>query len=136
MDLAALDLPPTAHATSEAYLRSAELIGRRVAGARRALAAEERDPSFTPEPTVPLYLRASYQSLRNLERRTMRTLRRSLPNLPRERDRQLAEAVLGAVAGGLRAPSGDHHHPGGGGAHPVSRRPAPRPRCSTPARTS
>ena len=93
MDLVGMSLPPAAHATSEAYLRSAELIGRRVAELHHALAAGERDPAFAPEPTVPLYLRATSQSLRNLERRTMRTLRRALPNLP-ERDRLLGEAVL------------------------------------------
>lgn len=42
---------------------------------------------------MPLYLRAASQSLRNLERRTLRTLRRALPGLA-ERDRLLGEAVL------------------------------------------
>jgi len=93
MTLAEREPPPMAHATSEAYLRSAELLGRRVAELHLALAADGGDPAFTPEPTVSLYLRATAQSLRNQERRTVRLLRRGINGLA-PGDRALAEALL------------------------------------------
>jgi maltose alpha-D-glucosyltransferase/alpha-amylase len=83
-----------AHDTSEAYLRSAELIGRRTAELHNALAAGT-DAGFAPEPFTPLYQRSVYQSLRNLTRNSLRVLRRSLPALaPREREQ--AERILAA----------------------------------------
>jgi maltose alpha-D-glucosyltransferase/alpha-amylase len=93
MQLVHRELPGVAHETSEAYLRSAELMGRRVAELHAALAAPSRDPEFAPEPTVPLYLRSQYQSMRNLERRNMRSLRQALGTL-RPEDRDRAERLL------------------------------------------
>ncbi|HWH14048.1 MAG TPA: maltose alpha-D-glucosyltransferase [Miltoncostaeaceae bacterium] len=93
MDLAAREVPGTARETSEAYLRSAELLGARVAELHLALAADGGDPAFTPEPTVSLYLRATAQSLRNQERRTIRLLRRGLAGLA-PGDRELADRLL------------------------------------------
>ncbi len=88
------ELPPEAHATSEAYLRSAEIIGLRTAELHNVLAAGA-DPAFAPEAFTPLYQRSVYQSMRNLTQRSFRLLRRSLPTLaPREREQ--AELLLEA----------------------------------------
>ncbi len=88
-------LPPEAHATSEAYLRSAELIGRRTAELHNALASDAASAAFAPETFTPLYQRSVYQSMRNLTQRSLRLLRRSLPALaPRERAQ--AEQILDA----------------------------------------
>jgi maltose alpha-D-glucosyltransferase / alpha-amylase len=91
------ELPPVAHATSEAYLRSAELMGRRTAELHNALAAGVDGSAFAPEPFTPLYQRSVYQSLRNLTRRNMRLLRRSLSVLA-PLDQAQAERVLSAEA--------------------------------------
>lgn len=80
-ELAAQPLPHIAHETSEDALRTAELIGSRVAQMHRTLARDGGDPAFTPELTTTLYLRASAQSMRNLERRTLVQLRRHLGQL-------------------------------------------------------
>ncbi len=77
LELAKRELPEVAHETSEGYLRSAELLGRRTAELHLTLASDEGDPAFAPEPFTTLYQRSLYQTQRNLTRRNLRLLRRA-----------------------------------------------------------
>ena len=91
--LAERRLPEIAVDLAGDSLRSAELLGRRVAELHLALGRPDPDPAFAPEPATTLYSRSSYQSMRNLERRTLGMLRRHLGVLGEE-DRARAEEVL------------------------------------------
>jgi maltose alpha-D-glucosyltransferase/alpha-amylase len=63
------------------YLDSAAQIGRRTAALHLALAADEEDRAFSPEPYTALDLRSKYQSLRNLAGKTLRRMKDLLPQL-------------------------------------------------------
>ncbi|TML70435.1 MAG: maltose alpha-D-glucosyltransferase [Actinobacteria bacterium] len=76
LELAARELPEVAHETSEGYIRSAELLGRRTAELHATLARGDGGPAFAPEPFTSLYQRSLYQTQRNLTRRNLRLLRR------------------------------------------------------------
>jgi maltose alpha-D-glucosyltransferase/alpha-amylase len=91
--LAEVELPRIAHEVAEGSLRTAELLGQRVAELHLALANHSPDPTFAPEPTTTLYLRSMYQSMRNLERRTLVLVRRRLATLAPE-DRANADELL------------------------------------------
>ncbi len=93
LELAARELPDVAHETSEAYIRSAELLGLRTAELHATLASGDGDPAFAPEAFTLLYQRSLYQAQRNLTRRNLRLLRRALPRLE-PHERELAERVL------------------------------------------
>jgi maltose alpha-D-glucosyltransferase/alpha-amylase len=64
------------------YLDSARQMGLRTADLHRALASEEGERAFAPEPYSALDLRSKYQSLRNLAGKTLRQLKALLPQLP------------------------------------------------------
>jgi maltose alpha-D-glucosyltransferase/alpha-amylase len=96
--LARRPLPDVAFASADESLRSAELLGQRVAELHLALGGATKDPAFTPEPATSLYSRSSYQSMRNLERRTLALLRRLLGALSDD-DRIRADEVLERQAG-------------------------------------
>jgi maltose alpha-D-glucosyltransferase/alpha-amylase len=93
LDLSQRDLPEIAHETSEGYIRSAELLGRRTAELHATLASGDGNPAFAPEPFTSLYQRSLYQTQRNLTRRNLRHLRRAHARLE-PRTRMLAERVL------------------------------------------
>jgi len=59
----------------------ARQLGERTAHLHFALAAEETDANFTPEPFTTLYLRSVYQSMRGSLRRTMTLLQQRIPHL-------------------------------------------------------
>jgi len=73
----------------------AELIGSRTATLHRALAEDDGDPAFTPQPVNGLYQRSLYQSMRSMGRRGVQRLRRQRPKLS-GRSAELADVVLGA----------------------------------------
>src|SRR5262252_7830287 len=52
--------------------------------APRALGAETLDPMFAPESITPLYQRSLYQSMRNVQQRTLHDLATNLASLPAE----------------------------------------------------
>ena len=66
------------------YLDMASVLGRRTGELHKALARGAGDPSFEPEPFSMLYQRSVYQSMRNLTRRTMQLLQKSLKRLPEQ----------------------------------------------------
>jgi maltose alpha-D-glucosyltransferase/alpha-amylase len=76
-----LDPPAVVREEMGSYLDSAAQIGRRTAALHLALAADEEDRAFRPEPYTALDLRSKYQSLRNLAGKTLRQLKDLLPQL-------------------------------------------------------
>ena len=92
VELARSEVPAEALEQAEALLWSAEQLGRRVAELHTALASTTGD-AFRPEASVALYQRSTYQSLRNLERRTLRQLAQARRGLP-EHARDAAQGVL------------------------------------------
>jgi maltose alpha-D-glucosyltransferase/alpha-amylase len=66
------------------YLDSARLLGQRTAELHGALGAETPYPAFAPEPVSPLYQRSLYQSMRNVQQRTMQELAHSFSSLTPE----------------------------------------------------
>ncbi len=70
-------------------------LGERTARMHWALAAEETDASFSPEPFTALYQRSVYQSMRASLRRTMTLLQQRLPAV----DGDLRTLVLEVIAG-------------------------------------
>jgi maltose alpha-D-glucosyltransferase/alpha-amylase len=72
------------------YPERARQLGDRTARMHFALAADETDPAFAPEPFTTLYQRSIYQSMRASLRRTMTLLQHRLPHL----DPQYRKLVL------------------------------------------
>jgi maltose alpha-D-glucosyltransferase/alpha-amylase len=92
LELTTRELPGVAHETSEAYIRSAEVLGLRTAELHVTLASGT-DSAFAPEPFTTLYQRSLYQAQRNLTRRNLRLLRRAHGRLEPPAQ-ALAERVL------------------------------------------
>jgi maltose alpha-D-glucosyltransferase/alpha-amylase len=76
------------------YVETARLLGKRTAELHAALASEDEDPRFRPEPFTLHYQRSLYQNLRALAVRILGQLRASAPKLP-EALRPLANEVGG-----------------------------------------
>jgi maltose alpha-D-glucosyltransferase / alpha-amylase len=91
--LAEGEVPPLVSELMSRYLDSARLLGRRTAELHRALAAETLDPTFTPEPMTPLYQRSLYQSMRNVQQRTLHELSTNLPRLAPEVQAEAREVL-------------------------------------------
>ncbi len=79
--------PPIVRDFAGGYLEVARSLGLRIAAMHLALGRRTEDPDFAPEPFTTLYQRSSYQSLRNLVGRVLRTLQE------RVRQRALPAAV-------------------------------------------
>ena len=75
------------------YPERARQLGERTAQMHLALAADNDDPSFAPEPFTGLYQRSLYQSMRGGTRRMSQLLERKLASLP-EKYRAEAAALL------------------------------------------
>ena len=73
------------------YPERARQLGDRTARMHFALAAEESDVAFLPEPFTTLYQRSIYQSMRASLRRAMTLLQRRLPHLEPEHLQLVAE---------------------------------------------
>jgi maltose alpha-D-glucosyltransferase/alpha-amylase len=70
------------------YLDTASVLGRRTGQLHKALARGAGDPAFESEPFTMLYQRSIYQSMRNLTRRVMQLLQKTVKRLPEDvRDR-------------------------------------------------
>ncbi len=81
----------------EPYLDTAWLLGTRTAELHRALASDQVDPLFRPEPITMMDQRSLYQALRTGCRRTFLLVGRNLGRLS-EPDQDDARAVLAAEA--------------------------------------
>jgi maltose alpha-D-glucosyltransferase/alpha-amylase len=87
------DSPEAARAMLGTYAEPASLLGRRTAELHVALASDDEDPDFRPEPFTPFARRALYQSVRGLARRTFQTLRARLGDLPEDVRRDARELL-------------------------------------------
>ena len=72
------------------YLDTATVLGRRTGELHKALARGAGDPAFEPEPMTTLYQRSVYQSMRNLTRRVVQLLQKTLKKLPEEVQKRAA----------------------------------------------
>ncbi|MBW3539850.1 MAG: maltose alpha-D-glucosyltransferase [Planctomycetes bacterium] len=93
LDLAQLEPPPAAQETIGPYLHAARLLGLRTAEMHLALASDQDDPAFRPEPFSSHYQRGLFQSMRTGAVQSLDLLRRQLPTLPAEWKAQ-AQRVL------------------------------------------
>jgi maltose alpha-D-glucosyltransferase/alpha-amylase len=75
------------------FLEMIHLLGRITGQLHLALTLGTDDPAFKPEPFSWHYQRSMYQSLRNLCRRTITTLKRSLPQLTGDIRQQAQDIV-------------------------------------------
>jgi len=75
------------------FLEMVHLLGRITGQLHLALSLGTDDPAFKPEPFSWHYQRSMYQSLRNLCRRTITTLKRSLPELTGDIRQQAQDIV-------------------------------------------
>jgi maltose alpha-D-glucosyltransferase/alpha-amylase len=93
LEAAACEPPQVAHEIIGPYLQEAALLGRRTAEMHLALASDDQQPNFRPEPFTKLYQRSLYQSMRAGVRRVFTLLRRARPKLD-ETAKPLAGRVL------------------------------------------
>ena len=75
------------------YLDSARLLGRRTAEMHVALASDEQDPAFAPEPFTREYLRSRYQSVSGLTEQAFGLLENKAADLPGETRDQAREVI-------------------------------------------
>jgi maltose alpha-D-glucosyltransferase/alpha-amylase len=102
--------PPLARRLLGAYAETARLLGIRTGELHLALAADAKDPAFSPEPTSPFRQRALYQAIRSLAGESLRLLAARRDDLPEhlqpEADRVLR---LGAHIDARLRPLMEHH---------------------------
>jgi len=91
--LTKMELPALALELIGPYLESTRLLGERTAELHLALASDNLNPNFEPEPFTTLYQRSTYQSMRNLAARTFQLMGGRLKYLP-GKARRMAKKVL------------------------------------------
>lgn len=87
VELAEGEIPESAQELIGSFLESARLLGQRTAELHAALASDDKDPAFAPEPFTALYRRSLYQSMRALAEQALELLEKRLKTLsgkPRE----------------------------------------------------
>jgi maltose alpha-D-glucosyltransferase/alpha-amylase len=77
------------------YLELIMLLGKRTGELHLALSSITDDEAVSPEPFSLLYQRSVYQGMQNLARKTLRTLRKNIKNIPEEY-RKEAKAIAGS----------------------------------------
>ena len=82
--LAALDPPVAIAQRMGPYLENARQIGRRLGELHVALSQISDEPAFAPEPYAAMDQRSTYQTMRNVAGRVLRSLRLALPRLSPE----------------------------------------------------
>ncbi|MCU0565581.1 MAG: maltose alpha-D-glucosyltransferase [Oculatellaceae cyanobacterium Prado106] len=90
---ASIEIPDLAHQWLGGYLSAAELLGQRTAELHLALATNEDDPNFAPEPFTSFYQRSVYQYMRNQAGIILIELNKELRELPDDQQ-ALAMQVL------------------------------------------
>jgi maltose alpha-D-glucosyltransferase/alpha-amylase len=85
----------------DTYLSTAELLGKRTAELHLALASDQTDPAFAPEPITPHYQQSLYQAVRTQAVQGLTVLRKGLGALPPEVQEQ---------ANRLLSMEGELHH--------------------------
>lgn len=79
--LAALDPPEAISSRIGTYLDTARALGRRVGEIHVALGSIKDDPAFAPEPYSAMDQRSTYQTMRNVAGRVLRSLRAATPKM-------------------------------------------------------
>ena len=93
LELTNEEVPALGQEVIGSYLSSARLLGQRTGELHMALASDNKDPAFAPEPFTAQYRRSLYQSLRTLADSSLNLLERRLKLLPQD-TRAQAEMVL------------------------------------------
>lgn len=93
LQLAAEPVPPLAMELADTFLADVWLLGRRTGELHAALASNEEDPAFAPEPMTVLSQRSTYQSMRSMAARVFPLLRRRLAHLPEASQEQARRVV-------------------------------------------
>jgi maltose alpha-D-glucosyltransferase / alpha-amylase len=93
LEMADREIPAPVHEMIGSYLEAARLLGQRTAELHLALASDEGDPGFAPEPFSALYQRSIYQSMRNMTGQVFELLRKRSKDLP-EVEREAALRLL------------------------------------------
>jgi maltose alpha-D-glucosyltransferase/alpha-amylase len=86
--LAREEADPLAVELLGAYLDAARLLGHRVGELHLALASNQSEPEFAPEPFSAFFQRSTYQSMRNLLTQAIRAVNRRSAFIPKELARQ------------------------------------------------
>jgi maltose alpha-D-glucosyltransferase/alpha-amylase len=92
--LAEGEIPPVVQELMGRYCDSARLLGQRTAELHLALGADTLDPAFAPEPITTLYQRSLYQSLRNVQQRTLHDLTLAMHLLPTDVQSQARQVLV------------------------------------------
>ncbi len=79
-----IEIPEIVYDRLGSYLGSIELLGQRTAELHLALANDQREPAFAPEPFTSFYQRSIYQYSRNLAGQVMLTLKKRLNQFPED----------------------------------------------------
>ncbi|HYV00822.1 MAG TPA: phosphotransferase, partial [Actinomycetota bacterium] len=82
VELADMEPPGLAHELFGTYLESARLLGQRTGELHLALAADESDPAFAPEPFTSHYQRGMFQSMRALTNEVFQLIRSRQRDIP------------------------------------------------------
>ncbi len=101
LEAASGEPPPVATETMGGYLKAAATLGRRTAELHLALASDERDPDFAPEPLSGADVAAMEGEIREQVEKTIAALRINLDRLPDAIGAQ-ARRAIGAAGGLLR----------------------------------
>ncbi len=94
LDWVEKEIPPLAQEIIGSYLSSARLLGQRTGELHVALASDQEDPAFAPEPFSAFDRRSLYQSMRTLADQELILLGNRLNGLPDEAQAD-AKTVLG-----------------------------------------
>jgi maltose alpha-D-glucosyltransferase/alpha-amylase len=97
VDLSEREVPESVVGLIGTYTELARLLGQRTAELHLALAADQQNRDFAPEPFTPFYQRGLFQSMRNLAVRNLQQLRGAMSRLPLPLQPE-AEQVLGLQA--------------------------------------
>ncbi|GIW48084.1 MAG: trehalose synthase [Deltaproteobacteria bacterium] len=96
MDVALQDIPLLVQELiGGVYLEMARLLGKRTGELHLALASNNEDPNFAPEPFSVLYQRSLYQSMQSLTKRVFDLLKKNLGGLS-DGIKEEATSLLGA----------------------------------------
>jgi maltose alpha-D-glucosyltransferase/alpha-amylase len=82
--LAGSPVPQEVAETIGTYLENARQLGERTADMHLALATDNENPNFAPEPFTPHHQRGLFQSMRNMARQIIPLLNQRLKSLPEE----------------------------------------------------
>jgi maltose alpha-D-glucosyltransferase/alpha-amylase len=82
LDVSSMEPPLLAHELFGTHLESARLLGRRTGELHLALASDDADVAFSPEPFTTHYQRGLYQSMRTLTNQVFRLVRSRQRDIP------------------------------------------------------